>query len=48
MGGMAYIPHGIRVPTHDADLCWGWGFWLRRKWEVKEGERRGEEKRKKR
>jgi hypothetical protein len=23
---MAYIPHGIWVPTHEADSCWGWGL----------------------
>jgi hypothetical protein len=45
---MAYIPHGIQIPTHDADLCWGWSLWGRRKWEVEEGERMGEEERKNR
>jgi hypothetical protein len=25
-GGMAYIPHGIRVPTHEVYSGWGWGW----------------------
>jgi hypothetical protein len=45
---MAYIPHEIRVPTHEANSCWGWGLWVRRKWQSEEGERMGKEGRKRR
>jgi hypothetical protein len=45
---MTYIPHRIRVPTHEADLCWGCGLLGEREWQPEEGERMREEERKKR
>jgi hypothetical protein len=49
--GMAYIPHGIRVPTHDADLCWDGAGGVegngRRRGRENEGRRRKEHMRKK-
>jgi hypothetical protein len=41
---MAYIPHRIRVPTHEANSCWGWGLWGGRKWQPDEGENEGRRK----
>jgi hypothetical protein len=41
---MAYIPHGIRVPIYEVDLCWRWALWGRRKWSQRREREQGKKK----